>query len=159
MPEELYQIALYAAGNKQLSFSLEADAFLKEQLIESYRKRDKSFGNARFINGIVDEAKQNLGVRIMKSGNLENLSNQDLSEIKLEDLKQIFTGSENKKLKLSINEKDLQLALAELNDLIGMDNIKQELNELVKLIRFYNESLRNCYIIVDYYKVWLRNKY
>lgn len=140
LPEELYQIALYAAGNKQLSFSPEADAFLKEQLIESYRKRDKSFGNARFINGIVDEAKQNLGVRIMKSGNLEGLSNQDLSEIKLEDLKQVFTGSENKKLKININEKDLQLALAELNDLIGMDNIKQELNELVKLIRFYNET-------------------
>ncbi|MGZ4064623.1 MAG: AAA family ATPase, partial [Bacteroidia bacterium] len=34
---------------------------------------------------------------------------------------------------------DLQLALAELNELVGMDNIKQELNELVKLIRFYNE--------------------
>ncbi len=139
LPEELHQIALYTAGNKQVSFSPEADAYLKEQLTESYRKRDRSFGNARFVNGIIEEAKQNLGVRIMKSTDLEKVTKEDLSTITLEDLKLVFKGGDKKKLTLTVNDKDLQMAMGELNDLVGMDNIKHDLNEMVKLIRFYNE--------------------
>ncbi len=139
LPEELHQIAVYAAGNKQVTIAAEADNFLKEQLTDAYRKRDKSFGNARFVNGIIEEAKQNMGIRIMKAGNLEAITKEDLSIITLADLKQVFSSGEKKKLNLNVNEKDLQLALAELNELTGMENIKNDLNELVKLIKFYNE--------------------
>lgn len=139
LPEELHQIATFAAANKQVTISAEADAFLKEQLTEAYRKRDKSFGNARFVHSIIEEAKQNMGVRIMRSTDLEKLTKDDLSTITLPDLKDVFVSSDKKKLNLVVNDKDLQLAMAELNELTGMDNIKQELNELVKLIRFYNE--------------------
>lgn len=139
LPEELYQIAQFAAANKQVSIAPDADAYLKEQLTESYRKRDRTFGNARFVHGIIEEAKQNMGVRIMKSGNLENLTKEDLSTISLADLKHVFASDEKKKLSLNVNEKDLQLAMAELSDLVGLDNVKHDLNELVKLIRFYNE--------------------
>jgi SpoVK/Ycf46/Vps4 family AAA+-type ATPase len=139
LPEELHQIAIFVAGNKQVTIAPDADIFLKEQLTEAYRKRDKSFGNARFVNGLIEEAKQNMGVRIMKAGNLEAITKEDLSIITLADLKQVFSAGERKKLNLNVNEKDLQLALAELNELTGMDNIKNDLNELVKLIKFYNE--------------------
>lgn len=139
LPEELHQIAMFAANNKQVTIAPDAETYLKEQLTDAYRKRDKSFGNARFVHGVIEEAKQNMGVRIMKSGNLETITKEDLSIILLEDLKQVFTAGERKKLSLNINEKDLQLALAEFNELTGMDNIKQEVNELVKLIKFYNE--------------------
>jgi SpoVK/Ycf46/Vps4 family AAA+-type ATPase len=140
LPEELYQIAMYAAEHKQVTFSSEADAYLKEQLIEAYRKRDENFGNARFVNAVVDEAKQEMGLRLMKSPDLASLSKEDLSNITLEDLQQVFFTEQKKKLKLSINDKQLNEALAELNDLVGMDKIKQDIQELVKLIRFYNET-------------------
>ena len=140
MPEELYQIAIYSALNKQVAFSQDADAYLKEQLTEAYRKRDENFGNARFVNAVVDEAKQDMGLRLMKSSDLSALSKDDLSNITLEDLQQVFLTEKKKKLKLSINDKQLNEALAELNDLVGMDKIKQDVQELVKLIRFYNET-------------------
>lgn len=139
LPDELYQIALYAAEHKQLTIAPEAQDYLKEQLTEAYRKRDHSFGNARFVYGVIEEAKQDMGLRLMKSENMDALTKEDLSTITLADLKNVFVSNEKKKLKLSVNEKELQLALAELNDLVGMDNIKQDVNELVKLIRFYNE--------------------
>lgn len=139
LPEELYQIALYAAEHKQLSIAEEGQEFLKEQLTEAYRKRDNSFGNARFVNGVIEEAKQDMGLRLMKSENMEALTKEDLSTISLADLKSVFLSNEKKKLKLLVNEKDLQMALAELNELVGLDNIKQDISELVKLIRFYNE--------------------
>ena len=139
LPDELYQIALYAAEHKQLTIAPEAQDYLKEQLTEAYRKRDNSFGNARFVNGVIEEAKQDMGLRLMKSENMDALTKEDLSTLTLADLKNVFVSNEKKKLKLFVNEKELQLALAELNELVGMDNIKQDINELVKLIRFYNE--------------------
>jgi SpoVK/Ycf46/Vps4 family AAA+-type ATPase len=140
MPDELYQIALYAAGQKQLTVSPDAQFYLQEQLTEAYRKRDNSFGNARFVNAVIEEGKQDMGIRLMKSTDMDSLTKEDLSTLTLADLKNVFVTNEKKKLKLSVNEKELSLALAELNLLVGMDNIKQDVNELVKLIRFYNET-------------------
>ena len=139
MPEELYDIALFAAKNNEVTFGTDADAYLKEQLIEAYRKRDENFGNARFVHGIVGEAKMNMGLRLMKADNMESLSNEELSTLQLEDLQSIFLADHKKKLNLTVNDKQLQAALAELNELSGLEKIKQDINELVKLIRFYNE--------------------
>lgn len=139
LPEELFEIATYASQKKQLNLTEDAQLFLKEKLTEAYRKRDNSFGNARFVHGIIEEAKQELGIRLMKMPNIEVLTKDDFSTITLQDLKNVFVSGNQKKLKLAINDKDLQLALDELNMLVGMDNIKQDVAELVKLIRFYNE--------------------
>ena len=140
LPEELYAISVYAAKKKQVTFSPEADEYLKEQLTEAYRKRDENFGNARFVNAVVDEAKQDMGLRLMKASNLAELSNEELSTITLEDLQNVFLTEQKKKLKLVINEKHLNEAMGELNELVGMNKIKKDIQELVKLIRFYNET-------------------
>lgn len=139
LPEELYQIALFAAKNKQITFTPEADNYLKEHLTEAYRKRDENFGNARFVHAVVEEAKHDMGLRLMKSANLNDLTKEELSTITLEDIQSVFLAEQKKKLKLTINDKQLNETLGELNELIGMDKIKQDINELVKLIRFYNE--------------------
>ena len=140
LPEELYAISVYAVKKKQVTFSPEADEYLKEQLTEAYRKRDENFGNARFVNAVVDEAKQDMGLRLMKASNLAELSNEELSTITLEDLQNVFLTEQKKKLKLVINEKHLNEAMGELNELVGMNKIKKDIQELVKLIRFYNET-------------------
>lgn len=140
LPEELYAIAVYSAKKKQVTFSGDADEYLKEQLTEAYRKRDENFGNARFVNAVVDEAKQDMGLRLMKATNLAELSNEELSTITLEDLQNVFLTEQKKKLKLVINEKQLNEAMSELNELVGMNKIKKDIQELVKLIRFYNET-------------------
>lgn len=140
LPEELHEIANYASSLKQVKFAPDADLYLMEQLTEAYRKRDDHFGNARFVNAVVDEAKQNMGIRLMKSADINSLSNDELSTIILEDLEHVFDPGQKKKLKLSINDKQLSDAIAELNELVGMEKIKQDVNELIKLIRFYNET-------------------
>lgn len=140
LPEELHAIALFAASKKEVIFTPEADEYLKEQLTEAYRRRDETFGNARFVHAVVDEAKLNMGLRLMHAANLEELSNEELSTITLPDLELVFQTEQKKKLKLSINEKQLHDALEELNELVGMEKIKQDVHELIKLIRFYNET-------------------
>lgn len=140
LPEELYQIALYSAKNRQITFAADADEYLKEQLTEAYRKRDDSFGNARFVNALVDEAKMDMGLRLMKAPDMNALTNDELSTVTLEDLRVVFLSEQKKKLKLVINDKELQNAMSELNELIGLDKVKEDINEMVKLIRFYNET-------------------
>jgi SpoVK/Ycf46/Vps4 family AAA+-type ATPase len=140
LPEELFAIAQLAAKQKEVTFSLESENYLKEQLIDVYRKRDESFGNARYVNAVVDESKMNMGSRLMKHPDIANITNEELQTVILEDIKAIFTQASGKKLHLKINDKHLASALAELNELTGLDNIKQEITELVKLIKFYNET-------------------
>ncbi len=139
LPEELYSISQYAAKNKEVEFNAEADDYLKEQLIEVYRRRNESFGNARYVHALVDEAKMNMGIRLMKAPDMDALTKEEMQTITINDLKPIFAHSERKKLALKVNDKHLQEAMNELNELVGMDNIKEEINELVKLIKFYNE--------------------
>ncbi|HEU4718405.1 MAG TPA: AAA family ATPase [Bacteroidia bacterium] len=138
-PEELTAIAAGAAAKKGVKLSGDAEKFLAEQLVELYRTRDKTFGNARLANGIVDEAKMNMGLRLMKVPDLSTLSGDALSTIEIDDIRNAFGSKQKKRADLGINEKLLRSAMDELNSLIGMENIKTEVNELIKLVRFYRE--------------------
>lgn len=143
LPEEMLQIAELASSKKGVTLTEAAKNLLSEVLVEAYRNRDRSFGNARYVYSVVDEAKMNLGLRLMNHPNVAELSNDVLSTIELEDVQKVVGSRDKKKLKLDINEKVLKEGLAELDELTGMDNIKDEVRELVKLVRFYKETGRD----------------
>ena len=143
LPEEMISIAELASMKKGVMLTSDSKIFLEEMLVEAYRTRDKAFGNARFVFSIIDEAKMNLGLRLMDTANVAELSNETLSTIEYADIEKVFKGRNTKKLKLEVNEKLLKEGLAELNALTGMSNIKEEINELVKLVRFYKETGRD----------------
>ncbi len=143
LPEEMISIAELASIKKEVKLTADSKLFLEEMLIEAYRNRDEAFGNARYVYSIIDEAKMNLGLRLMGTANVAELSNETLSTIEYADIEKVFKGRNTKKLKLAVNEKLLKEGLAELNALTGMSNIKEEINELVKLVRFYKETGRD----------------
>lgn len=140
LPEELFDIALFACEQKEVHLHPTAANLLQEQLIEAFRKRDDYFGNARFVFRVIEEAKQNMGLRLMQHQQPELLSKEELSQIYPGDLEKVFQTEQKKKLRLSINEKHLKEALEELESLVGMEKIKTDVYELIKLIRFYNET-------------------
>jgi SpoVK/Ycf46/Vps4 family AAA+-type ATPase len=140
LPEELLEIALLSAEKKGVVLTDEAKKFLGEQFIEVYRTRDNTFGNARLAIGVLEEAKMDMGLRLMKTGNIADLSKEAMSTIELADIETAFGGRKKKRADLGINEKLLREAIEELNGLVGMSNIKAEVNELVKLVRFYRET-------------------
>jgi SpoVK/Ycf46/Vps4 family AAA+-type ATPase len=140
LPEELQHIAQLAAKNRHVVLTLEAERFLFDALTEAFRNRDRSFGNARFAYSVIDEAKMNLGLRLMKRHDVRDLGEDALSRIEEEDIHKVFEAKGKKKTRIRVNEKLLRDALKELNSLVGIDNIKSEINELVKLVRFYEEE-------------------
>ncbi len=143
MPEEMFAIAELASKKKGVSITPEAKTFMEEMLVEVYRTRDNSFGNARYVYSLVDEAKMNLGLRLMNHPDVNGLSNEVLSTVELPDMQKVFAAQGKKKLSLEVNEKLLKEGLAELNALTGMNSVKEEINELVKLVRFYKETGRD----------------
>lgn len=140
LPEELMEIANIALQKEEATLDPNAQKVLSQYITEKYRGRDKSFGNARLMYAIVDEAKKQMGLRLLKSADIATLSNEDLSTIRVEDLETIFAKENRRKLTLSIEEKELKDAMDEVNELIGLQQIKKELSDTINLVRFYNET-------------------
>ena len=156
-PDELHAIAIKAALDRHIVMTEDANNYLGEQLMEGFRNRDTTFGNARYVISLIEEAKMNLGLRLMKAGNLKEVTKEVLSTIEKEDIELVFRQRDKKKYHITINERLLQSAMAELNAMVGIDNIKNEINELVKLIRFYNDIGKDVLNKFSLHTVFLGN--
>ncbi len=140
VPQELKKISKFACIEKEVV--LEKDASLKiDQLItEAYRSRDRTFGNARFVFDIIEEAKLNLGLRIMQSPNPNVYTSEELAQITLKDVQNIKLKRKKQKPEIPVDEELLDEALDELNNLIGIKNIKEQIAQMVILVKFYFRS-------------------
>ncbi|PLX01481.1 MAG: AAA family ATPase [Marinilabiliales bacterium] len=142
-PEELYQIAEFAAKKKGVVISKGAEDRLRKILITAYRDRDRTFGNARFAFSLIDEAKINLGMRIVHDTKQEKFTKAQLSTIKDVDIEDITSFESENEVELEVDNELLKEALDEINALCGLENIKQEINDLVKLSKYYRENGRS----------------
>ncbi|MEL6133811.1 MAG: AAA family ATPase [Bacteroidota bacterium] len=107
--------------------------------VEAYRNRDRSFGNARYALSLINEAKMNMGLRIMRMEAPDQLSDEVLSLIEEEDIIEIFDTQRRKRPELPVDEELLQESMEELNKLVGLTKVKEEIQDLIKLVRFYKE--------------------
>ncbi|MEZ4886854.1 MAG: AAA family ATPase [Chitinophagales bacterium] len=139
IPQELADIAEYAANKRNILLTPQSKAFLYSKIVEAYRTRDRFFGNARYVNSLISEAKINLGLRVMKQESPKSLSKEDLSTLIVEDFEKIFKQKEKTLPDIPINEELLAESLEELNALVGLAEVKKEISELVQLVRFYRE--------------------
>ncbi len=142
-PEELMEIAKYWADKKNVELDPEAKTLLEKEIARAYRKRDKSFGNARFANGIIEEGKINMGVRIMRDWKGKKFDKKMISTILKEDIEEIFQDKMLNYIEMPIDEELLAVTMKDLDRLVGLDNIKQEVRNLVKLVKYYREIRKN----------------
>ncbi len=139
-PEELLSIGKFAAEKKGINLQPEVETYIYKKLVEVYRNRNDKFGNARFINGVIEEAKENLALRITTDHkDMQLLGNETLSEITMEEVKPIFRDNSGSDFQMPLDEVLLEDAFNQLNALVGLNKIKAEIHELVKLVRYYQE--------------------
>lgn len=139
-PAELMAIANLAVEKHSVTLTEEAHAYLERKLTEAYRNRNRHFGNARFVIGCIDEAKLGMGLRLMKELKPDELTEEQLSAITIDDLRKVFKDEPKQQVEIKIDEPMLEEALKELNALTGLENVKKEVDQLVKLVRFYRET-------------------
>ncbi len=140
LPQELIEIAAYACTKNEVKLSESAKSRLREIITEAYRNRDKTFGNARFVFDLIEKAKIQLGLRVMSEKEPEKREKDYLETIEVADVNAIEITRSKVTPHIPIDEDLLTAAMNELNNLIGMRKIKDQINELVRLVRFYRET-------------------
>jgi len=139
LPEELMEIATSSFDRKGLIMKEDALDYLKQKVTRAYRDRDGSFGNARYVLSMVDGAKMNMALRLVKDQDPSKLNDEELSTIVIDDIQEMFVTGNAKRLHLTVDEPRLKDAINELESMVGMTNIKQEIRDMVKLVRYYND--------------------
>ncbi|MEI6408136.1 MAG: AAA family ATPase [Bacteroidota bacterium] len=143
LPQELALIADYACKGKEVMLAAEAKVLIDEYITEAYRTRDRTFGNARFVHDLIDKAKIQLGLRVMANPKVRELSPEILTVILREDVEKVRVSQKRPLPNIPVDENLLAIALHELDSLIGMQNIKKDIRELVNLVRFYRDNGRD----------------
>lgn len=137
LPQDLSEIALYACREKEVILSPDAKKLIDELIIEAYRNRDRTFGNARFVNDLIEKAKVSLGLRVMRSTSMKDPSRDDLSIILPEDIEHIKSLDKLIHPTIPVDEKLLAQSLADLSSLTGLDGVKKQIQEMVDIVRYH----------------------
>lgn len=139
LPQELQEIARYCSKKRNIVFTAESEALLYKKLVEAYRTRTHTFGNARYVNSLIDEAKMNLGLRVMALPNTQEVTKEQLMTVELQDVEKIFASKQRALADIPVDEDLLAESFNQLKEMIGLGSVKKEIEELVKLVRFYRE--------------------
>lgn len=134
-PEELVRIAKGTVKKMHLQMSADAEQFLEDRLREQYRNRSATFGNARYVNSVIQEARASLAQRL-RSLPAEPTYDQ-LTTLILEDVKSVYERQLRAALDVPIDEPLLDQALRQLHALVGVDEVKTEIRELSELVRYH----------------------
>ncbi|MBP7184953.1 MAG: AAA family ATPase [Saprospiraceae bacterium] len=157
MPQELIQIANFVCKEKSVVLSDAAKDKINQMLVEAYRSRSQSFGNARYVRDIIENAKVNLGIRVMTVEKPSLLTNEELETIEVEDIVKIELKEKPNIPNIPIDDDLLKSALDELNSLIGMKKVKSQILEMVDLVKYYKMSKKDVLNIFSLHTIFLGN--
>ncbi len=143
LPQELSQIGEYAAVEKGVKLTPYAKMRIDEMIVEAFRNRDRTFGNARFVYDLVEKAKIVLGLRVMAQDKPESLDENALMTIRKEDVEKINLEKKKALPEIPIDKDLLESALVELDGLIGMKSVKSQIREMVQLVQYFQETGKN----------------
>ncbi len=152
--KELLEIAHMQAKEKSLILGPEVDKALQLLFEESVRNADKSFGNGRFVHNIISKMMIHMGSRLAKHENYDALSEQALSEVMPEDIP-FFDDIKKLATAHLIDEDMYSHQIDKINKMIGLQEIKKEIRDFARLIRYYSESGRNVRAQVKWVSLFL----
>ena len=127
LPAELVEI--FHIFCKNGNFQLESTAVKKlERYFEhEYRIRDENFGNARLVRNTFEEIVKAQAVRVADIG---AITPEILTTLKLEDVSNALSGVFEEQ-----QEDSLENVLSDLDQMIGLDSVKNEVRALINFIQ------------------------
>lgn len=138
-PDELTKILTDNLAKEEYVINNDALELIKKHFIDLYRLRDKTFGNARLARRYFEEMKMTLSRRYVQLSEGER-TKEVVTTITIEDIEAVFAQGKQKNVVLPINEDILQEELNKLNKLTGLSQIKKEVNDLIKLVRYFQQQ-------------------
>lgn len=122
---ELASIFRSMAKKNEFTLAPDLDDGLDAAIAKLTAKRDRMFGNARFVRRLFEDAMARQASRIAESGAMDP---QSLQTLVLADLS---TGER----KVDVRAPDIDEVLAELDALVGLAPVKEEVRRLVATVR------------------------
>ncbi len=126
--EELMRIAdLYCKRNKY-KMSAEVRKHLESVVIRDYGARDKHFGNARYINNLMEQTvAANMAHRVSR---IENPTKEQLQTIEVEDIPSLR------------EEKSKSRGMDGLNNMVGLSNLKRSISQHLNMVKLANLRMK-----------------
>lgn len=143
LPQQLIEISEYACNEKEVNLTPGARRLLEKIITDEFRKRDRTFGNARFVFDLIEKSKIQMGIRLMSNEGVEELGKKELATIIKEDVGNISDNKEVTLPAIDIDYAQLAKNLKELDALIGMESIKAEIHNMVRLVKYFKASGKN----------------
>ena len=122
---ELAAIFRSMAKKNEFALAPDLDAGLDAAIAKLTAKRDRTFGNARFVRQLFEDATARQATRLAESGDLDA---EALKTLALADL----SAGERKE---DIRAPKVEDVLAELDSLVGLQPVKDEVRRLVATVR------------------------
>ena len=143
LPQQLIEISEYACNEKEVNLTPGARRLLEKIITDEFRKRDRTFGNARFVFDLIEKSKIQMGIRLMSNEGVEELGKKELATIIKEDVGNISDNKEATLPAIDIDYAQLAKNLKDLDALIGMESIKAEIHNMVRLVKYFKASGKN----------------
>lgn len=143
LPQELADIMDIAARDKHIILHPEARQALVAIITRAYRDRDRTFGNARHVYDLIESAKVHLALRVMAHDDPATLSKAELSTILPIDVAQLDRAQSPSLPAIGIDTPLLERALDDLEQLVGLESVKTQIQAMVNLVKFYRETDKN----------------
>ncbi|MBR4674267.1 MAG: AAA family ATPase [Victivallales bacterium] len=128
-PEELGDMFRMRAKKNQFELAPTLEAGLNKIMARATKHKDNQFGNGRYVRNLFEAAVERQAIRLSKE---QNLTKEQLMTLTLEDVDEKLQSLDNE-------EVTVEQALKELDELIGMKNVKEEVRKIAEFVKIAKE--------------------
>lgn len=134
-PDELFIIFKKLVFDVEHQLTLEAENFVQHYFEFIYKSKDKFFGNARTVRNLFEDVLKIQSSRLSKENDLSDEQLRTIDRIDLETAVKNHYQEEK--------EQTLDEIMGELNNLIGLENVKQQVAALADFIKVEQMRKKN----------------
>ena len=128
-PEELADMFRLRAKKNQYQLTAELDAGLNKLMARFTKHKDRQFGNGRFVRNLFEASLERQAIRLAST---KDYSKEQLVTLTLADVDEKLASLDNETV-------SLEEALKQLDELIGMKNVKQEVRKIAEFVQIAKE--------------------
>ena len=136
-PEQLSVIFKSICIDKKFIITFSAEAKVKRYFEFLYKSKDKQFGNARTAHNLFEEVVKYQSARL-GAENIDKLSDEELQTINIEDVTAAVRDEFEDQHVETVEE-----VLIELNQMVGLAEIKQSITTLINFIETQQRLIAN----------------
>lgn len=138
-PEELMDIAVKKLKEKKYVLHPKARDVFYSLIKQVYGARDKHFGNAVWIDKLVNISIQRMSDRLMQIRQERELTRKELTTLLAADIPQQMVEMPGFSRDV-FDEEEIAMALQGLDQMIGQEKIKKQILDFVDLARHYSQQ-------------------